>query len=99
MLRLVERVMGEGPLVRGGEQVTVTGYELTVYRHWETREGELTPGHYEIDGYLMAAPEALESALGVHSPLTLHLDDGRRCDLYVLNTEGLITCADQRGLY
>jgi len=99
MLRVVERTMGEGDLVRRGETVLRAGYELTLYRHWDSHDGVLVPGHYEVEGILVAVPEALERALGVAAPLTLHLDDGRRCDLYVVNTEGVITSADGRGLY
>jgi hypothetical protein len=99
MLRVVERVLGEGDLIREGQRVLRAGYELTLYQDWSQRDGTLQPGHYEVEGHLLAAPEALEQALGVVAPLTLHLDDGRRFDLYVINTEGTITGADQRGFY
>lgn len=99
MLRVVERIMGEGPVERNGRELFRAGYELTVYRDWTSRDGTLSPGHFEIEGHLMASAEQLEGALGVESPLTLHLDDGRRFDLYVVNTEGTVTSADKRGLY
>ena len=99
MLRVVERTMGEGDLRREGATVLRVGYELTLYRHWDSHDGVLVPGHYEVEGILVAAPEALERALGVSAPLTLHLDDGRRCNLYVINPEGVITSADELGLY
>jgi hypothetical protein len=99
MLRVVERLLGEGDLVREGRTVLHAGYELTVYRSWSDRGGTLEAGHYEVEGHLLAPPDALERALGTSAPLTLHLDDGRRFDLYVINTEGTITSADQRGLY
>lgn len=99
MLRVVERVMGEGPAHRDGRELFRVGYELTVYRNWTSSNGTLEPGHFEVEGHLMASPEQLDGALGVSSPITLHLDDGRRFDFYVVNTEGVVTGADERGLY
>lgn len=99
MLRLVERVLGEGELHRDGTAVLRAGYELALYRHWAHEGGQLTPGHFEVEGFVMAPPESLDALLGTASPLTLHLDDGRRFDCYVLNHEGAVTPADERGLY
>jgi hypothetical protein len=99
MLRVVERVLGEGPLFRGGERVTLAGYELTLYRQWVDRDGQLEPRHFEVDGHLMAPPDVLEPLLGTSAPVTLHLDAQRAVDLYLLNTEGAITSADERGFY
>jgi hypothetical protein len=99
MLRLVERVLGEGDLHRDGRILCRAGYELSVYQHWDTTGGALVPRHFEVEGHLIAAPERVEAALGTASPCTLHLDDGRRFDLYVLNPEGAVTRADDRGLY
>jgi hypothetical protein len=99
MLRPVERVMGEGDLVREGEEPIRVGYEITLYRHWEPRGAELVPGPFQVEGLVLATSDALERALGVSAPLTLHLDGGRRCDLYVVNMEGVVTSADERGFY
>jgi hypothetical protein len=99
MLRIVERVLGEGDLVRDGQTLLRAGYEIALYRQWSDEQGTLVPGAYEVEGYLLAAPSDLERALGITSPATLHLDDGRRVDLYVLNPEGAVTAADGRGFY
>lgn len=99
MLRLVERVLGEGDVHRGGQHLLRAGYELAVYQHWSTEGGQLSPGHYEVEGHLMAPPDALSPLLGTASPLTLRLDDGRWLDCYLLNLEGALTPADERGLY
>jgi hypothetical protein len=99
MLRLVERVLGEGDLYRDGAKLLRAGYELALYRKWTAVDGQLTPGHYEVEGHLMAEPTAIDPLLGTASPLTLHLDDGRRLDCYVLNHEGALTPADERGFY
>lgn len=99
MLRLVERVLGEGDVVRDGQRLLRAGYELALYQAWAAAGGQLVPGHYEVEGHLMAAPDALDPLLGTTSCLTLHLDDGRRFDCYLLNHEGALTPADQRGLY
>lgn len=99
MLRLVERVLGEGEIYRQGERLLKAGYELALYQDWSPQDGRLVAGHYEVDGHLLAAPDALDSLLGTHAPLTLHLDDGRRFDCYLLNHEGAVTPADGRGLY
>jgi hypothetical protein len=99
MLRLVERVLGEGEVHRDGVAVLRAGYELALYRKWTSAKGQLTPGHFEVEGFLMASPDALESLLGTASTLTLHLDDGRRFDCFVVNLDGALTPADDRGLY
>ena len=99
MLRLVERVLGEGDVVRDGVSMVRVGYELALYQEWTPRDGHLVPGHFEVEGHVMAPTDVLESLMGTQSPLTLHLDDGRRVDLYVLNPEGAVTPADERGFY
>jgi hypothetical protein len=99
MLRVVERVLGEGDVVRDGQALMRAGYELTVYREWTPRASGLVPGAYSVEGHLLAPVADLERALGITSPATLHLDDGRRFDFYVVNTEGTVTSADERGLY
>jgi hypothetical protein len=99
MLRLVERVLGEGDVFRDGTRLLRTGYELALYQNWNVQEGALVPAQYEVEGHLMAPAPELESLLGTASPLTLRLDDGRRVDLYLLNLEGAVTPADERGFY
>lgn len=92
--------MGEGDVYRAGERLLRVGYEIALYQEWGASPGgQLTPGHYEVAGHLMAPPEALDALLGTQAPLTLHLDDGRKMDCYVVNQEGAITPADERGLY
>lgn len=99
MLRVVERVLGEGELHRAGERATLAGYELTLYREWVSRDGRLEARHFEVEGHLLAPPAVLEPLLGTSAPLTLHLDARRAVDLYLLNTDGAITSADERGFY
>lgn len=99
MLRLAERVMGEGDLYRAGARVLRAGYELARYRQFVLSGGELLPRGELVEGHLHAAPAQLEALLGTSHPLTLHLDDGRRCDVYILNPDGVVTSADERGFY
>src|SRR5262245_9334889 len=99
MLRLTERVMGEGDLYREGTKVLRTGYELSKYQELAVRGGELSPAGEVVEGHLLAPSDALTPLLGTASPLTLHLDDGRHFDLYVVNPDGVVTSADQRGFY
>lgn len=99
MLRLVERVLGEGDVYRDGARLLRAGYELALYRNWNVQDGALVPGQFEVEGHLMAAPADLEALLGTASPLTLAMDDGRKVDLYLLNPEGTVTPADERGFY
>ena len=99
MLRLVERVLGEGDVFREGARLLRVGSELALYRHWNVLGGTLVPAQFEFEGHLMAAPSALEGLLGTASPLTLALDDGRKVDLLLLNPEGAVTPADERGFY
>jgi hypothetical protein len=99
MLRLAERVMGEGDLSRRGTTLARVGYELARYNEVRVEEGEMTRRGDLVEGHLHAPPEALDALLGTSAPLTLVLDDGRRLDLYVVNTDGLVTSADDRGFY
>lgn len=99
MLRLTERTMGEGDLYRLGELVIRAGYELARYHEFDVKDGDLVARGELVEGHLHAAAHVLEPLLGTAAPLTLHLDDGRRFDLYVLNADGVITSADRRGFY
>jgi len=99
MLRVVERVLGEGDVFREGRHVARTGYELTLYRAWADVGGALTPQHFEVEGHLLGDARILDGLLGTAAPLTLHLDDGRRFDCYLVNADGVVTSADGRGFY
>jgi hypothetical protein len=97
VLRVVERLFGEGDLVRGGRPVLRAGYQLAVYREWQDRDGALTPGAFVVDGHVMAAPDALGPLLFSTDPLTLHLEDGRQLDLFVVSEDGAVSGADAEG--
>ena len=99
LLRLAERVMGEGEVFRAGERLTCVAYELSLYGEYLVKDGSLALAGQVVEGHVHASPDALEALLGLTAPLTLHLEDGRRCDVYLLNTEGTITSADDRGCY
>lgn len=90
MLRLVERLFGEGqlrdPHVPGA--ALAVAYELEVYRDWQVRGGDWIPGEWVIEGHLLAAPDALESLAGRGDTFALHMDDGRRLDVFVLDAAG-----------
>ena len=99
MLRVVERVMGEGAVTRAGLPLGTVAYELTLYRQWASTPDGLVAGDYEVDGHFMAPPARLDNWTGTTAPLVLDLDDGRRVDLYVVNLDGVVTPADTRGFY
>jgi hypothetical protein len=91
MLRLSDRRFGEGRLEGPALAAPLpVGYQLEVYRDWESREGTLVPGEWVIEGHLMAAPAALDGLAGHGSPFQLHLDDGRRLEVFVLDPHGRI---------
>lgn len=98
MLRVVERLSGEGQLWRGDEHVLDAGYQLAVYREWKDAAGELVAEGYVIDGHLLVAPDQLESLVFTATPLVLRLDDGRRVAIYVVSDAGAIAGADDRGI-
>lgn len=99
MLRVVERVMGEGALTRDDRPLGTVGYELTLYRQWTSTPEGLVPGAFEVEGYVMAPPDRLDGWIGTSAPLVLHLDDGRCVAVYLVNLDGVITPADERGFY
>lgn len=91
MLRLVERVFGEGQL----HDATVAAplavaYELDVYRDWQVRDATMVPGEWVIEGHLMAAAEALAALAGRGDLFRLAMDDGRHLDVFVLDGQGRI---------
>ena len=97
MLRVVERVLGEGDLTREGQRLARVGYELTLYQEWHEQCGKFIAGGFSVEGLFVAPPHALEPALGTAAPLPLHMDDGRAWQCYVVNTDGLVTPADEQG--
>ena len=98
MLRVVERLFGEGTLTGGEHDALRAGYQLAVYRHWEDTGGALTAGDYVIEGHLLASPDDLRPRLFTPEPLTLTLDDGRQTRVYVVSEEGAVSGADGAGL-
>lgn len=91
MLRLSDRTFGEGRLEGPALSAALpVGYELEVYRDWTSRDGTLSPGEWVIEGHLLAAAQALEPLAGHGTPFQLHLDDGRRLEVFVLDPHGRI---------
>lgn len=88
MLRLVDRVFGEGSLHHDDAAIAVVGYELDVYRDWIVRGADLEPGAWVIEGHLMADAGTLASLAGRATPFSLHLDDGRHLALFILDPHG-----------
>lgn len=92
MLRLIERLFGEGHL-RDSQSAGVSlavAYELDVYRDW-TVEGEtMTPGEWVVEGHVLGAPEALAALSGRSTPFHLAMDDGRTLEVFVLDEQGRI---------
>ena len=92
MLRLVERLFGEGRLhdrKTPGEGLAVA-YELEVYRDWQVEGTDLTPGEWVIEGHLLAPPDALAALAGRGDPFLLRMDDGRQLDVFTLDGTGRI---------
>jgi hypothetical protein len=99
MLRVVERVFGEGKLeTPAGAADLRAGYQLAVYRDWQDKDGALTAGDFVIEGHVLASPDELRPLLFTADPLLLRLDDGRRVRVYVVSEEGAVSGADGAGL-
>jgi hypothetical protein len=97
MLRVVERLFGEGELVRQDGRVLPTGYQLVVYRDWQDAGGTLTPRAFVVEGHVMAPPQELTPLLFTNDPLTLKLADGRFVRVFVVSEDGAVSGADDRG--
>lgn len=91
--------MGEGLVWRDGAPMGRLAYELSRYGEFEVSHGQLELKGDVVEGHLHASPDVLDPLVGMAAPLTLALEDGRRCDLYVLNAEGAVTGSDTRGFY
>ena len=90
MLRLVERLIGEGHLDDPGapEAPLSTAYELDVYRDWTVDGGTMVAGGWVIEGHLLAASDALAALAGRGNTFTLRMDDGRRLEVFILDGAG-----------
>ena len=90
MLRLVERLIGEGHLddPRAPATPLATAYELDVYRDWTVEADSMVAGEWVIEGHLLAPPDALAALAGRGDTFLLRMDDGRRLEVFVLDGEG-----------
>jgi hypothetical protein len=89
MQRIVEQPAGDGDVFSGGARVGRVHYHLAVYQHFSEHEGESVPAHLEVEGRMTAIGDL--DVAGCHQrgvELTLHLVDGRRLDLLVINDRG-----------
>lgn len=91
MLRLVERLFGEGHLhdAKAATPLAVA-YELDVYRDWLVQEATMTPGEWVIEGHVMAAEGVLAALAGRGDVFRLAMDDGRHLEVFVLDGLGRI---------
>lgn len=92
MLRLVERLFGEGRLhdPQAPRAPIGAAYELEVYRDWQVEGATMTPGEWVIEGHLLAPPEALAALAGRGGTFTLHMDDGRYLEVFVTDGVGRV---------
>ncbi len=97
MLRIVERLFGEGQVLCGGTPVGAGGYSVSVYRDWQPAGREMVAGDFVIEGHLMLPPHDLERLLGAAN-LVLRLDDGRWLDFHLVGLDGAIANVDGRPL-
>ena len=99
MLRLVERLFGEGHLhdSRAGAAPLAVACELEVYRDWQVTGSEFSPGPWVIEGHLMAPAEALARLAGRGDPFRLRMLDGRQLDVFVIDGDGRIVNVEGSG--
>lgn len=98
MLRIVERVLGDGAIVAADQSRTRAGYQLAVYREWADQNGELVAGGFVVEGLVMLEPAALAKLLFTSRPLRLELEDGRSVAIYIVSEDGSVSGADDRGI-
>jgi hypothetical protein len=97
VLRVVERIFGEGELQRHDATALPVGYQLAVYRDWHDAAGTLAPGGFVVEGHVMASLDDLRPLVFTAEPLVLRLEDGRFLDVYVVSEEGAVNSADDKG--
>lgn len=88
-MKLVEEREGEGRLTVRGEVVGSVGYEISRFQAM-TAGGMPVPGLHRIEGQL--AVETLPESLGLEEDMhiALELEDGRRLNLMLLDTNGRV---------
>ena len=92
MMRLVERLFGEGQLrdPRSDGMPLAVAYEMDVYRDWLVTGETMTPGEWVIEGHVLGAPDALAALAGLGTEFELSMDDGRTLVVFVLDGQGRI---------
>lgn len=90
MLRLVERLFGEGYLhdPRAPGAPLPVAYELEVYRDWVVHGATMEPGEWVVEGHMLAAPAALDALAGRGDRFLLAMDDGRHLEVFILDGQG-----------
>jgi hypothetical protein len=88
-VKLVEESEGEGNLTIRGTPVGTVPYALARYQAM-TAGGLPVPGLHRIEGRLQLDRLGSELALERDMHLSLDLEDGRRLDLTLLDTDGRV---------
>lgn len=99
---LVESPTGKGGLHRQDEFIREVAYRLTVSQEvTETDPGrEPIKGQMEIGGKVIAPNNPIGVADLTGEELTLHLEDGRRLDLFISDPTGRVAhIVGGKGLY
>jgi len=98
---ILENVKGMGAVYHGEEFIRELGYDITVWQEWLHSSGAAPiEGLQEITGLVFD----INSPIGVADlvdgrVLTLHLEDGRRLDFFIRNSDGEIANSGPDGLY
>ena len=99
MQRIVEQPAGDADVFSGGVRLGRVHYRLSVYQHFSEDESESVPANFEVEGRVTAIDGVdLGECHRSGVELTLHLVDGRRLDLLVMNDQGGIRSTG-RSLY
>lgn len=88
-MKLVEEREGEGRLTVRGQVVGTVGYEIHRYQAM-TAGGMPVPGLHRIEGRLTVEDLPATLKLAREMRLALELEDGRKLDLTLMDTDGRV---------
>jgi hypothetical protein len=90
MKQPTESIDGVGPVYAGQELIGNFSYHITVFQDMPDADNP-APGSKSARGKIDAGFHTVLRLMGDQNILTLHLEDGRKCEFFFTSNDGTIT--------